>query len=1114
MSTFSDYDDTAHLADCTCRQRSLFDCAKSRAAADGKYGTCWTRCCTELQPTAAAASGPTGQRPFASPDLGSAAQMWHQGSHEDTDNPYSTTRPLGRQVGGEEASNGTAACPQALRSWPSTWLDAKCLECCESYYQSCQHACGRRPGSHHLAGSPQGRLYGNGVNVSVRTTLRSACPRCFATCSLEGRVHWSSNGLSSFCRVPCGQCYGGGNLDCALPAVPGRCRDLVAVQALRTVQFLCVQVLVLPSCSASSSHPVPFLAKPFVLGRLNDSLGFGDVLGGPPPRPVPHSVSGSFGSTACLPADSSWHVPTAESQQSRALLPRRRKANGRPGPTGRAPKTHIGGSGVSAYLWNGVLLVQSWFFDAPFQFHSAPKTHIGGSGVSACGGVFYCGSLDRVPAKGPFVAIPASACCDCLHPSCEGGAPKTHIGGSGVSARPSQTCKMSRCRSCSPHLSGSFRFSSPAPPTPSSEQFSGDYRSSWAPTGDGVHEWLLLLTSWVVPIARGFLLAVFLALLQPYRGLWHVLPTPATRILRRFPRIKTATVLLPFICASPASSQPCSTERPHRVRKTRTVHPRRSSLGLLAWFCQGLVAQFPLPGQPPAGAMAGVGALWILSPDMCLLAASMVPDELPESAMTADAPTDAAAIPASRPTEPRRSPDSVANGVASLANDYHAFDQHPRRGPPPPQPVHYEVDNTVQHTRPYVMQDSTFSVWIGAPHHLPVHLQLQLPMPCDVEDALDAVERRTRQLGFRYCNRAVAVRPQPFPCCAAMVMAPDWATYTSIATVCLDLRDLGEGQDGPVIACHVTRPTCLAELCREGSVRDHTRCAIYVGTDATPLAPDEQIHLANGCLVTFLRSDRRPFFANDLQYRLQFPEVWQQPPRFPAEPALRSSLLLLHSSGRYIFRPPATHDPGDVAAAQFVGIPRDSVDFHTPAQGLERVMYRGLRVRGVIALADRLHTPQFVVFLDLRQITEGVQFVVLDVPYILLRHLRNLVRTVPPPGWRLCVTGGRRRRDRIEVEDSAVPIFGFRYACDSDDSDTSFDPTTPDEEEEDEESEDTPDQSVAGSNATTRSRSRSRRSGGRASLPSSDRSYHGGFATDRHEPTTSPAHSCQRSAGS
>ena len=417
------------------------------------------------------------------------------------------------------------------------------------------------------------------------------------------------------------------------------------------------------------------------------------------------------------------------------------------------------------------------------------------------------------------------------------------------------------------------------------------------------------------------------------------------------------------------------------------------------------------------------------------------------------------------------------------------------RGPPPPHPVRITVDNAARHTRPVQFQECNFSVWVGTPYHVPETLQFPLRLPCDIEDALDATERHVQSLKLDYCDRAIAVRPQPFASCAAVILAPDWSTYSALSVVCLDLRDLGEHTDGPVIVSFVTRPTCLAELCREASVHDTSHCRVYLGTDTAPMQPDEEVHLASGCLVTFMRTDRLPCFSNDLQFRLQFPSVWTLPPRFPASPAIRSSLLLLHSSGRYLYRPQASHDPGDIAAARFVGVNRAEVDFHTPRPGsIERVMYRGIRVRGVIAIADRLYEEQFVVFLDLRQVAEGIQFVVLATPHLPLTALPNLLHTQPPPGWVLQVTGGRRRRDRIYIVNGDTLTFGYKYVCDSDASEVSFDPTTDDEEGEDGESDDPEsDRSLPCSAATTRSRSRRRRSPGQDSAPSSDQSYCGGL---------------------
>eukprot|EP00439_Symbiodinium_sp_Y106_P007596 s4197_g1.t1 len=144
-----------------------------------------------------------------------------------------------------------------------------------------------------------------------------------------------------------------------------------------------------------------------------------------------------------------------------------------------------------------------------------------------------------------------------------------------------------------------------------------------------------------------------------------------------------------------------------------------------------------------------------------------------------------------------------------------------------------------------------------------------------------------------------------------------------------------------------------------------------------------------------------------------------------------------------------------VAAARFIGIDRATVDFHTPKPGcIEHIMYRGIRVRGVIAVADRIYEGQCVIFLDLRQVAEGVQFVVLEVPYVMLDALPALLRSRPPPGWELKVIGGRRRRDRIQVENSDTLVFGYQYICTSEPEEPPHDPTTDDSDDEGEESED------------------------------------------------------------
>ena len=582
---------------------------------------------------------------------------------------------------------------------------------------------------------------------------------------------------------------------------------------------------------------------------------------------------------------------------------------------------------------------------------------------------------------------------------------------------------------------------------------------------------LRVLAAYLVPLARSLLALIFLALLRtlavPWRtstplGRAYCFPLSGVRphFLQPLGRATRAAPVLEWMPW-------CNRKGRSGGRDGLTIRGSVSPLGL--GYCCSVVC-LCLAARPPG--LCPVLALHGSVPLVCPLLMgrrrrTTCPQQIPMKTR----------LPPVGTHGPRRIPDPVTDGSVVPAPDYIGASDAPR-GPPPPLPVRITVDNAVRHTRPVQFQECNFSVWVGTPYHVPETLQFPLRLPCDIEDALDAMERHAQSLKLDYCDRAIAVRPQPFASCAVVILAPDWSTYSALSVVCLDLRDLGEHADGPVIVSFVTRPTCLAELCREASIHDTSHCRVYLGTDTAPMQPDEEVHLASGCLVTFMRTDRLPCFSNDLQFRLQFPSVWTLPPRFPASPASRSSLLLLHSSGRYLYRPQASHDPGDIAAARFVGVNRAEVDFHTPRPGsIERVMYRGIRVRGVIAIADRLYEEQFVVFLDLRQVAEGIQFVVLATPHLPLATLPNLLHTQPPPGWVLQVTGGRRRRDRIDVVNGDTLTFGYKYVCDSDASEPSFDPTTDEEEGEDGESDDPEsDRSLPCSAATTRSRSRRRRS--------------------------------------
>ena len=177
------------------------------------------------------------------------------------------------------------------------------------------------------------------------------------------------------------------------------------------------------------------------------------------------------------------------------------------------------------------------------------------------------------------------------------------------------------------------------------------------------------------------------------------------------------------------------------------------------------------------------------------------------------------------------------------------------------------------------------------------------------------------------------------------------------------------------------------------------------------------------------------------------------------------------------------------------------MNFHTPRGGrLRDFLYnKGAEVRGVIAITEVDAEADVVVFMDLRQLAEGISFVTLDRPYVLIKDLPGYFSRRPPPSWVLRVEGGVRRGDRIEVQHGDTLALGFQYVPPESDSASPSNAPPPDDDSEDDDADDDPsdesgeDESAAeDSDTSTRSRSRHRhphRAGRRGS--SSDRSYQG-----------------------
>ena len=379
--------------------------------------------------------------------------------------------------------------------------------------------------------------------------------------------------------------------------------------------------------------------------------------------------------------------------------------------------------------------------------------------------------------------------------------------------------------------------------------------------------------------------------------------------------------------------------------------------------------------------------------------------------------------------------------------------------------------------------------FVVAPFFQPEVVSFELQLPCEESDVVRATQRNLQHLALEYSDAIAPAYPQPCQDCQTMIVYPEWASFAGLTAIVLDLRLSPLSGNGPIIAAFVTRPTNLAELRREAGIYAVRTCNVFASSSPDALEDNELIYLDHGALVRFVPVEQEPLSLSRLYPRLQHKDAWEAEQSVPAIPRA-GSLMLLHTKGRFIFSRVQT--PGqslDAAAAEFVGVQRTSVSYHSPRDGeCERFSHRGNHLRGILAMADRERTQlgHIVIFLDLRQVAAAIQFVTLPSNELTYDQLDGLLPRRPPHGWRLVVKGGRRHSEHLVVQHGETLQVGFIHASvlvPDFDSGSSFGGSD-DEDEESEDGEGDPT-----SNASTRSRSLRRGPSPTKPEPSSDHSY-------------------------
>ncbi|CAE7316773.1 unnamed protein product [Symbiodinium sp. CCMP2592] len=316
-----------------------------------------------------------------------------------------------------------------------------------------------------------------------------------------------------------------------------------------------------------------------------------------------------------------------------------------------------------------------------------------------------------------------------------------------------------------------------------------------------------------------------------------------------------------------------------------------------------------------------------------------------------------------------------------------------------------------------------------APDFVSEQLALTVEAPILTDVFMCQAVAESRLLPRLSSAHLVPVRPQPEEGYATFVICPDWTSPARKASVILDFWDLG----GPTYARIVNPQLTFKDLEDEASRHGFDRFDAYLGGDDTVLNAASVTTIADGTLVTFMRVGLPPRWHQEIDRFLMQPEEWIDSPR-----CMR---LEQHSDHWLVIRPDCTklmaystesdYSLQEVIATQMHQYPIN-VNVRMPvSEARLEVVFDGYHVSKIIAATprsvpapDRAESDTFV-FLDARQMGQGITFHLTSTPLLTLREAAESLDTSVAPGFRVYAEHPRLQVEGLAVSNGDVLTLGF-----------------------------------------------------------------------------------------
>ena len=749
----------------------------------------------------------------------------------------------------------------------------------------------------------------------------------------------------------------------------------------------------------------------------------------------------------------------------------------------RAPKSHIGGSGMTAsrgldlyqaaspWIFPSITQSLSWIWvmsgrhfcvrhliDAPlFQYLLtawAPKSHIGGSGMTASRKALHSPCVldcqcslaalhDKVvfrkgcwdfPAAPPLPWVWAAFGLGPSHvspqlpwhvnlppPLTSAWAPKSLIGGSGLTASREVICHMCLDAGGRRNATGAFDGSVEQPlcqpcanlalPMCARIPVSAHIARHLDFAARNTIPWILAIVgAFLVPLARGFLALIFLGILRLCLGTCRAPTSLLGRVCSLPLRGKCGELVVPLGKATrPDAILDWSVLKPRRDRR-----PGRPKHCLWHLALGSLGAVLGIPATPMPFAVSFPCACWLLSPvGVAGMAREGWPDDWPHS----------------RPEVPIVTP-VITEGVCDAWSPCHDSERATRA-----------EDNICIRDLPWPAgheaagNDAMLGCYVYTPHYCPVALAVCMPPHADLRYAMDVLTDCAPGVPEGLFNAMVPIHPQRVPGYLSVIRFPAHirGVHDGYAAVICDLTRSGGAYFATILPKHLSHETLVQFLAPLVPPSDEPmRFFIGCRTKAWPL--EALITLRDGDAINVVQH----LDTTVLQHRaesLHDRASWGPMHQF-YEPDFKQATCVLHREQRFCIDTSPNY--GIDLFDQIVSALRlDAAKTAICSFPIEDLEVQGVRCRTVTTVAD-VAAPtggyreparqDFFVLCDLRPLGLKPQFVYAHLPRL---HLPSLIADLGialPAAFQVGIEGARVSGDVVRISCNCTLLFYAKEA--------------------------------------------------------------------------------------